>query len=70
MLGESSGAQPFLIHANDSDSIVCLQPPYITEAEKFKQKGVDAVYCLASNDAFVMSAFGRVYKAGHGSCFI
>lgn len=34
-------------------------PPYIKAYDEFKAKGVDAIYCLASNDVFVMSAWGR-----------
>ncbi|KAM0751607.1 Redoxin [Meredithblackwellia eburnea MCA 4105] len=37
-------------------------PPYIEAYEQFKSKGVDAIYCVASNDTFVMSAWGRVLK--------
>ncbi|GAA5931360.1 hypothetical protein JCM3775_005004 [Rhodotorula graminis] len=39
-------------------------PPYVTEYDQFKSKGVDSIYCIASNDLFVQSAFGRVQKTG------
>ncbi|GAA5826560.1 hypothetical protein JCM11251_002428 [Rhodosporidiobolus azoricus] len=39
-------------------------PPYVTSYDDFKSKGVDAVYCISSNDLFVQSAFGRTLKAG------
>lgn len=29
-----------------------------------KNKGVDSIYCISSNDLFVQSAFGRVQKTG------
>ncbi|KIM80252.1 hypothetical protein PILCRDRAFT_822764 [Piloderma croceum F 1598] len=35
-------------------------PPYIEKYEEFKAKGVDTIVVLASNDPFVMSAWGRV----------
>ncbi|KAK4705109.1 alkyl hydroperoxide reductase 1, partial [Phenoliferia sp. Uapishka_3] len=39
-------------------------PPYLEKFDEIKAKGVDAVYCIASNDVFVMSAWGRVLKTG------
>ncbi|KAG0653949.1 hypothetical protein C6P46_002056 [Rhodotorula mucilaginosa] len=39
-------------------------PPYVTAYDQFKAKGVDAIYCIATNDLFVQSAFGRVQKTG------
>ncbi|GAA5974167.1 hypothetical protein JCM21900_003386 [Sporobolomyces salmonicolor] len=39
-------------------------PPYVADFDKFKSKHVDAIYCVSSNDLFVMSAWGRVMKAG------
>ncbi|QRV78683.1 hypothetical protein RhiJN_06698 [Ceratobasidium sp. AG-Ba] len=35
-------------------------PPYAAKHAEFKAKGVDVVACLAANDAFVMSGWGRV----------
>ena len=33
------------------------------EAGKLKAKGVDEIWCLATNDAFVMAAWGKELKA-------
>lgn len=35
-------------------------PPYISELSKLKSKGVDIVAVIASNDAWVMTAWGKV----------
>ena len=34
-------------------------PGYVEQAEAFKAAGVDEIWCLAVNDAFVMGAWGR-----------
>jgi thioredoxin-dependent peroxiredoxin len=34
-------------------------PDYEKLADKFKAKGIDAIYCLSVNDAFVMNAWGK-----------
>jgi 2-Cys peroxiredoxin 5 len=34
-------------------------PSFITAMDDLKQKGVDMVICVATNDAFVMEAWGR-----------
>ncbi|BGP56037.1 hypothetical protein JCM8202_005181 [Rhodotorula sphaerocarpa] len=39
-------------------------PPYVTSYDQFKSKGVENIYCIATNDMFVQSAFGRVQKTG------
>jgi glutaredoxin/glutathione-dependent peroxiredoxin len=39
-------------------------PGFIQNADAFKDKGVDEIWCLAVNDAFVMGAWGRDQKAG------
>ena len=39
-------------------------PSYIANSEKLKALGVDAVYCISVNDAFVMGAWGREQHAG------
>ena len=38
-------------------------PGYIALADKFKTKGVDEIWCISVNDAFVMGAWGRDQKA-------
>jgi len=38
-------------------------PGYIALADKIKAKGVDAIICLAVNDAFVMDAWGKSQNA-------
>ncbi|KDE07690.1 hypothetical protein MVLG_02149 [Microbotryum lychnidis-dioicae p1A1 Lamole] len=40
-------------------------PGYLEGFEKLQSKGVDAVYCIASNDVFVVSAWQRALKAGN-----
>jgi len=39
-------------------------PGYIDQVEAFKAAGVDEIWCVAVNDAFVMGAWGRDQKAG------
>ena len=39
-------------------------PGYIEQAAAFKAAGVDEIWCVAVNDAFVMGAWGRDQKAG------
>jgi len=39
-------------------------PGYIAKADAFKAAGVDEIWCVAVNDAFVMGAWGRDQKAG------
>lgn len=35
-------------------------PPYIEKVSEFKNKGVDVIAVIASNDSFVMHAWGKV----------
>jgi peroxiredoxin len=39
-------------------------PSYLENLEALKGKGVDEVWCLSVNDAFVMGAWSRDQKAG------
>jgi len=50
-------------------------PSYLANLDALKAKGVDEVWCVATNDGFVMGAWGRDQKAlgkirfmGDGSC--
>jgi glutaredoxin/glutathione-dependent peroxiredoxin len=38
-------------------------PEFIALADKIKGKGVDAIYCVSVNDAFVMKAWGESQNA-------
>ncbi|MBA6328037.1 peroxiredoxin [Colwellia sp. MB02u-6] len=38
-------------------------PGYVVSADELKAKGVDAIICVAINDAFVMSAWGKAQNA-------
>lgn len=39
-------------------------PSYIADAAKLKAKGIEVVVCTATNDAFVMAAWGQAQGAG------
>ena len=39
-------------------------PSYIENYDKLKAAGVDDIFCLATNDAYVMGAWGRDQHAG------
>jgi peroxiredoxin len=39
-------------------------PSYLQHFDALKKKGVDEIWCLSVNDAFVMGAWGRDQKAG------
>lgn len=39
-------------------------PGFVQHLDAFKAKGVDEIWCMAVNDAFVMGAWGRDQKAG------
>jgi len=38
-------------------------PSYLANFDKLKAKGVDEIWCISVNDAFVMGAWGRDQKA-------
>jgi peroxiredoxin len=38
-------------------------PGYVVNADKIKANGVDAIVCMAVNDAFVMGAWGKAQNA-------
>ena len=38
-------------------------PSYVAHAKELKAKGVDEIWCISVNDAFVMGAWGREEKA-------
>jgi peroxiredoxin len=38
-------------------------PGYVVLADKFQEKGVDLIVCVAVNDAFVMKAWGEEHNA-------
>lgn len=40
-------------------------PEYVALADKIKAKGIDAIYCVSVNDAFVMKAWGEAQNAEH-----
>ena len=39
-------------------------PGYVESAEEFKAAGVDEIWCVSVNDAFVMGAWAREQKTG------
>ena len=39
-------------------------PGYVSQFDQLRAQGVDEIWCLSVNDAFVMGAWGREQKAG------
>lgn len=76
--GCSLGPNPFDIAASTAGKTVAIfglpgaftptcsakhAPGYIDLADQFKAAGVDEIWCVSVNDAFVMGAWGRELKA-------
>jgi peroxiredoxin len=40
-------------------------PGFVRHARDFKARGVDTIACIATNDAWVMAAWGRAHEVGH-----
>jgi len=40
-------------------------PGFVRHARELKVKGVDTIACIATNDAWVMAAWGRDHEVGH-----
>lgn len=40
-------------------------PGYVAQYDAIKSKGVDEIWCVAVNDAFVMGAWGKDQHVGH-----
>ena len=40
-------------------------PSYLANYDKLKAKGVDDIFCISVNDAFVMHAWGKDQHTGH-----
>lgn len=40
-------------------------PGFIDNLDKLKEKGVDIIACIASNDPYVMSAWGKAHHVEH-----
>ena len=45
-------------------------PGYVEKRETIKAKGVDEVYCIVGNDAFVLQAWGKSFGPDAGVKFL
>lgn len=45
-------------------------PGYVEKGETIKAKGVDEVYCIAGNDAFILQARGKSFGPDAGVKFL
>lgn len=61
-----NGAHHTLSDRTPTHQYTCTPPEFIAKADEVKAKGVDAIYCIASNDAFVVRAWGLLRAAGLG----
>lgn len=57
-----SGAKCLIIGAFTPGCSAYHLPPYIQKLKELQAKGVDIVAVIASNDGFVMQAWGKVHK--------
>jgi peroxiredoxin len=61
-----SGKKVILFGLPGANTPVCSTahlPGYIAEADRLKQEGVSEIACIAVNDPFVMSAWGKEHGA-------
>eukprot|EP00842_Homolaphlyctis_polyrhiza_P006731 jgi/Hompol1/7059/HPOL_005172-RA len=73
----------FVTSSNPTEAGACAVPRVVTTAELFngknvvlfavpaiKAKGIDTIACLATNDVFVMDAWGKQLNAGDKILFL
>jgi peroxiredoxin len=62
--GCSIGPNPVDVAKATAGKTIALFPGYVESAEAFKAAGVDEIWCVSVNDAFVMGAWARDQKTG------